>query len=72
MPCSTLSLPAHRPEINQTYIVVEKVFNGIPYMFVSHPTPLDPVSVKLRIEQKGGDLYIDKANPTVYFFQLPF
>lgn len=56
----------------QTYIVMEQVFNGINYKFVSHPTPLDPVSVKLRIEQKGGDLYIDKANPTVYFFQLPF
>lgn len=62
----------HKPEIIQAYIVVEEVFNGIPYKFVSHPTTLDPVSVKLRIEQKGGDLYIDKTNPAVYFFQLPF
>lgn len=58
--------------IQQTYIVMEQIISGINYKFVSHPTALDPVSVKLRIEQKGGDLYIDKANPTVYFFQLPF
>jgi hypothetical protein len=59
-------------EINQTYLVVEKIFNEMPYKFVSHPSPLDPVTVKMRIEQKGGDLYIDKANPLIYFFQLPF
>lgn len=59
-------------EINQTYLVVEKTFNGMPYKFVSHPTILDPVTVKMRIEQKGGDLYIDKSNPSLYFFQLPF
>ena len=59
-------------EVNQTYLVVEKTFNGMPYKFVSHPSPLDPVTVKMRIEQKGGDLYIDKADPTVYYFQLPY
>lgn len=58
--------------IQQTYIVIEQIISGINYKFVSQPTPLDPVTVKMRIESKGGDLYIDKANPTVYFFQLPF
>jgi hypothetical protein len=61
-----------KQNIQQTYIVVEEVFNGIPYKFVSYPTPLDPVTVKMRIKQKGGDLYIDKADPTVYYFQLPY
>jgi hypothetical protein len=61
-----------KQDIQQTYIVVEEVFNGIPYKFVSYPTPLDPVTVKMRIDQRGGDLFIDKANPSIYFFQLPF
>jgi hypothetical protein len=61
-----------KQDIQQTYIVVEEVFNGIPYKFVSYPTPLDPVTVKMRIEQRGGDLFIDKANPSIYYFQLPY
>lgn len=63
---------SYKQAIQQTYIVIEQVLNGINYKFVSHPTPLDPVTVKMRIESKGGDLYIDKADPSIYFFQLPF
>ena len=60
-------------EIQQTYIVFYKQYNGKTYKFVSQATTQNADAVKMYIDrQKGIDLYIDTKNPTRYYFDLPY
>ena len=60
-------------EIQQTYIVLYKQYNGKMYKFVSQATAQTADAVKRYIDrQKGIDLYIDPKNPTSYYFDLPY
>jgi hypothetical protein len=60
-------------EIQQTYIIFYKKYNGKPYKFISQATTQNAETVKMYIDrQKGIDLYIDQKNPTNYYFELPF
>ena len=60
-------------EVQQTYIVFYKQYNGNNYKFVSQATTQNPHAVKMYIDRlKGIDLYIDPKNPTNYYFDLPF
>ena len=60
-------------EIQQTYIVFYKQYNGKTYKFVSHATSQNSDAVKRYIDkQKGINLYIDPKNPTSYYFDLPY
>lgn len=60
-------------EIQQTYIVFYKQYNGKTYKFVSQATTQNADAVKRYIDrQKGIDLYIDPKNPTSYYFDLPY
>lgn len=60
-------------EIQQTYIVFYKKYNNNLFKFISQTTTQSPESVKRYIDgNKGIDLYIDKENPTNYYFDLPF
>lgn len=60
-------------EIQQTYIVFYKQYNGKTYKFISNATTQNAETVRMYIDrQKGIDLYIDQKNPTNYYFDLPF
>jgi len=60
-------------EIQQTYIVFYKKYNGITHKFVSQATTQDANTVKRYIDrQKGVDLFIDPKKPTNYYFDFPF
>jgi hypothetical protein len=60
-------------EVQQTYIVFYKQYNGKTYKFVSQATTQNADAVKRYIDrQKGIDLYIDPMNPTNYYFDLPY
>ena len=60
-------------QIQQTYIVFYKQYNGKLYKFVSQATAQNADAVKRYIDKrKGIDLYIDPKNPTSYYFDLPY
>lgn len=60
-------------EIEQTYIVYYKQYDGKMYKFVSQAMTQNADVVKRYIDrQEGIDLYIDPQNPTNYYFELPF
>ena len=60
-------------EIQQTYIVFYKQYDGIEYKFISQAMTQTIDAVKMYIDrQKGLDLYIDSKNPTKYYFDLHF
>jgi preprotein translocase subunit SecF len=60
-------------EVQQTYIVFQKEYNGKTYKFVSQATTQNADAVKTYIDRsKGIDLYIDPKNPTSLYFDLPF
>ena len=60
-------------EIQQTYIVFYKQYNGKTFKFISPATTQNAETVKMYIDrQKGIDLYIDQKNPTNYYFDLQF
>lgn len=60
-------------EIQQTYVVFYKQYNGMEYKFVSQPTALNVEAVKMYLDRlKGVDLYIDPKKPTNYYFDLHF
>lgn len=60
-------------EVQQTYIVFYKQYNGKTYKFVSQATTQNAEAVRLYIDrQQGVDLYIDRNNPTNYYFEVPF
>lgn len=60
-------------EVQQTYIVFYKQFNGKTYKFVSQATTQNAYAVKSYIErQKGIDLYINPTDPTSYYFDPPY
>ena len=60
-------------QIQQTYIVFYKQYNGKTYKFVSQATTQNADAVKRYIDrQKGIDLYIDPKNPTSFYFDLPY
>ena len=60
-------------QVQQTYIVFYKQYNGKTYKFVSQATTQNADAVKMYIDrQRGIDLYIDRKNPTNYYFDLPF
>lgn len=60
-------------EIQRTYIVFYKQYNSKTYKFISQATTHSTDSLKMYIEQNGGvDLYIDRKNPTIYYFEIPF
>ena len=59
-------------EVQQTYIVYYKKFGNTTYKFVSTAINTSQDALKLYMEkQKGVDLYIDKANPKNYYYDLP-
>lgn len=59
-------------EVQQTYIVFYKQYNGKTYKFVSQAMIQNADAVKRLIDrQKGIDLYINPKNPTSYYFDLP-
>jgi hypothetical protein len=60
-------------EIQQSYIVFYKQYNGKTYKFISQATTQNAETVKMYIDrQKGIDLYIDQKNPTNYYFDVRF
>lgn len=60
-------------EIQQTYIIFYKQYNGMEYKFVSQAWTQNIDVVKMYIDrQKGVDLYIDPKNPANYYFDLHF
>jgi hypothetical protein len=60
-------------EVQQTYIVFYKEYNGKTYKFVSKPTRQNADTLRRYIDRhRGVDLYIDPKNPTSYYFDLPF
>ena len=60
-------------EVQQTYIVFYKQYNGSTLKFVSQATTQNADAVKRYIDrQKGIDLYIDPKNPENYYFDLPY
>ena len=60
-------------EIHQTYIVFLKKYGGLTYKFISQPTTQSSEVLRMYIDKNRGiDLYIDRQNPTNYFFDLPF
>jgi hypothetical protein len=59
-------------EVQQTYIVYERQQDGKNYKFISQPIRQDPVSLKLYMDRRGVDLYIDKSDPAIYYFDIPF
>ncbi len=60
-------------EIQQTYIIFYKQYNGTLYKYISQATTQNADAVKMYIDQqKGIDLYIDPKNPTNYFFDGPY
>lgn len=59
-------------EIRQTYLVVYKDYNGRRYKFVSDAIAHDEVTVRMLMDREGGfNLYVDKANPADYYFDMP-
>ena len=58
-------------EIHQTYIVYERQQDGKCCKFISQPIRHDAVSLKLYMDRKGIDLYIDRSDPTNYYFDIP-
>lgn len=59
-------------EIRQTYLVVYQDYNGRRYKFVSDAIAHDEVTVRMWMDREGGfNLYVDKANPAVYYFDMP-
>lgn len=64
---------AYRAEtIRQTYVVVLRSFDGLPYKFISDPADLDESAARFRLEESGGALFINPKNPHDYYFELPF
>lgn len=60
-------------EIQQTYIVFYRHYNGQEYKFISQATTQNADALKMYIhERKGIDLFIDPKNPTKYYFDLDF
>lgn len=58
-------------EIQQTYIIYYKQYEGVNYMFISQASTQSIDSVKIYLDtQKGVDLYIDPKNPTNYYFDF--
>jgi hypothetical protein len=59
-------------EVQQTYIVYYKRFGNTTYKFVSQAVNSSSDALKRYLEKQNGiDLYIDKANPKNYFYDLP-
>lgn len=60
-------------EIQQTYIVFYKQYNGTTYKFISPATTQSVEVVRQYIDrQKGVDLYVGPQNPSNHYFELPF
>ena len=60
-------------EIQQTYIVFKKKYEGVEYKFVSQATTQNIETVKMYIDRQNGvDLYVDPQNPKNYYFDLRF
>jgi hypothetical protein len=60
-------------EVQQTYVVFYKQYNGKTYKFISQATTQNADAVNRYIDrQKGIDLYVDPKNPTGYYFDLPY
>jgi len=59
-------------EVLQTYIVYNKIINGVAYTFVSDGRSISREAMRQFLQlQRGIDLYIDKNNPAIYMFDLP-
>ncbi|WP_315822115.1 hypothetical protein [Paraflavitalea speifideaquila] len=54
--------------ILQTYIVFQKKYRGQTYKFISQPTLQSDVALKMHIDEGQVGLYIDKKNPSHYYF----
>jgi histidinol-phosphate/aromatic aminotransferase/cobyric acid decarboxylase-like protein len=62
-----------KQEVQQTYVVFYKQYNGKTYKFISQATTQNADAVNRYIDrQKGIDLYVDPKNPTGYYFDLPY
>jgi DNA-binding ferritin-like protein len=60
-------------EIQQTYIVLYRTYGDRTYKFTSRAMAQDTLTIKRYMETNGSiNLYVDRTNPTQYFFDLPF
>ena len=60
-------------DIQQTYIVFYKQYNGKMHKFISQATTQNADTVRRYIDKHNGlDLYIDPRKPTNYYFELPY
>jgi hypothetical protein len=58
-------------EVTKTYLVYKRKHDGQLQTFVSPPISQDAVSIKMYLDEKGINLYIDNANHELYYFDLP-
>jgi len=58
-------------EIQQTYILFAKQYHDKTYNFISQHTTESPETLRKYLDDSNGiDLYIDRQNPSNYYFDI--